>query len=78
MLRKVLVILDAVLGWRARLLGAVQIGRGTTIEWRRLRRVSGNQLLSRHHSAVQRDESLCRQPAAAVRRLPRLSGTCGS
>jgi len=37
-------LIDTVLGWRARHSRAVQIGRGTTIAWRRLKRVSGNLL----------------------------------
>ena len=45
MLRGLVVnIIDAVLGWRSRSSGAVSIGRGTTIAWRRIRRVSGNRL----------------------------------
>jgi galactoside O-acetyltransferase len=45
MLKHILVALvDNMLGWKARLSGAVQIGRGTIIAWRRLKHVSGNLL----------------------------------
>jgi acetyltransferase-like isoleucine patch superfamily enzyme len=45
MLRHILItLIDTVLGWRARHSRAVQIGRGTTVAWRRLKRVSGNML----------------------------------
>lgn len=37
-------LIDVILGWRARRSGAVQIGRGTTIAWRRLKQVSSNLL----------------------------------
>lgn len=35
---------DSVLGWRSRSSGAVSVGRGTTIAWRRVRRVADNRL----------------------------------
>jgi acetyltransferase-like isoleucine patch superfamily enzyme len=37
-------LIDSIIGWRSRLSGAVSIGRGTTIAWRRIRGVSGNYL----------------------------------
>jgi galactoside O-acetyltransferase len=36
--------IDALLGWKSRHSGAVQIGPGTTMAWRRLKHVSGNRL----------------------------------
>jgi acetyltransferase-like isoleucine patch superfamily enzyme len=44
MLRRVVIFIDALLGWKSRRSGAVRVGRGTTIAWRRLKRISGNQL----------------------------------
>jgi acetyltransferase-like isoleucine patch superfamily enzyme len=45
MLRRLIAnIGDAVLGWSTRMSGAVSVGRGTTIAWRRIRRASGNRL----------------------------------
>ncbi len=45
MLRHILItLIDSMLSWKARRSGAVPIGRGTTIAWRRLKRVSGNLL----------------------------------
>jgi galactoside O-acetyltransferase len=53
MLRHTLVtLLDSVLGWKARRSGAVQIGRGTTIAWRRLKQVSGNRLTVGENSII--------------------------
>ena len=42
--RMLVTFIDCLLGWQARGSGAVQIGRNTTIAWRRLKRVSGNLL----------------------------------
>jgi acetyltransferase-like isoleucine patch superfamily enzyme len=45
MLRHALITqVDSLLGWKARRSGAVQVGRGTSIAWRRLKHFSGNQL----------------------------------
>ena len=44
MLRRVVIFIDALLGWKSRRSGAVRVGRGTTIAWRRLKRIAGNQL----------------------------------
>ena len=49
--------IDAVLGWRSRCSGAVTIGRGTTIAWRRIRRVSGNRLRIGDESIIHADIS---------------------
>jgi acetyltransferase-like isoleucine patch superfamily enzyme len=37
-------LIDSIIGWRSRLSGAVSIGRGTTIAWRRINGASGNHL----------------------------------
>jgi acetyltransferase-like isoleucine patch superfamily enzyme len=45
MLRRSIVnMVDAVLGWRSWSSGVVSVGSGTTLAWRRIRRVSGNRL----------------------------------
>jgi acetyltransferase-like isoleucine patch superfamily enzyme len=44
MRRLILTGVDAILGWKSRLSGAVNIGRGSTIAWRRIRQVAGNTL----------------------------------
>jgi galactoside O-acetyltransferase len=36
--------IDSVLGWQSRRSGAVTVGRGTTLAWRRIRRAAGNRL----------------------------------
>ncbi|MFG3591845.1 hypothetical protein [Bradyrhizobium sp. RDI18] len=44
-MRRILIgLIDAILGWKSRLSGAVSIGRGSTIAWRRIRRAAGNAL----------------------------------
>jgi acetyltransferase-like isoleucine patch superfamily enzyme len=56
MLRRVLVkLIDALLGWKSRYSSAVKIGRGTSIAWRRLKRVSGNRLSVGEDSIVHAD-----------------------
>jgi acetyltransferase-like isoleucine patch superfamily enzyme len=58
MLRRVLIAtIDSMLGWKARHSGAVRVGRGTSIAWRRLRRVSGNQLSVGEDSIIRADIS---------------------
>jgi galactoside O-acetyltransferase len=58
MLRHILVTaIDSMLGWKARRSGAVQIGRGTTIAWRRLKHVSGNLLSVGEDSIIHADIS---------------------
>src|SRR5689334_14716059 len=58
MLKHVLINLaDSALGWRSRNSGAVSVGRGTTIPWRRLRRVAGNRLLIGDGSIIHADIS---------------------
>jgi acetyltransferase-like isoleucine patch superfamily enzyme len=44
MRRLILTGADVILGFKSRLSGAVNVGRGSTIEWRRIRRVRGNVL----------------------------------
>jgi acetyltransferase-like isoleucine patch superfamily enzyme len=55
MRRLVLTGVDAILGWKSRLSGAVSTGRGSTIAWRRIRRVAGNALLVGEDSIVHAD-----------------------
>jgi len=54
---RIVSIIDAVLGWRSRSSGAVTVGRGTTIAWRRIRRASGNRLSIGDQSIVHADIS---------------------
>jgi acetyltransferase-like isoleucine patch superfamily enzyme len=54
--RHVLIVLvDSLLGWQARFSGAVRIGRGTTVAWRRLKRMPGNQLSVGDDSIIHAD-----------------------
>jgi acetyltransferase-like isoleucine patch superfamily enzyme len=58
MLRHALIThIDSLLGWRARHSGAVRVGRGTSIAWRRLKHVSGNQLSVGEDSIIHADIS---------------------
>jgi acetyltransferase-like isoleucine patch superfamily enzyme len=58
MLRHILVTLvDSMLGWKVRRSGTILIGRGTTIAWRRLKRVSGNVLSVGEDSIIHADIS---------------------
>jgi len=58
MLRHILVTaIDSMLGWKARRSGAVKIGRGTTIAWRRLKQVPGNLLSVGEDSIIHADIS---------------------
>ena len=50
-------LIDSLLGWNARHSGAVRIGRGTTIAWRRLKRAAGNQLSVGEDSIIHADIS---------------------
>jgi acetyltransferase-like isoleucine patch superfamily enzyme len=50
-------LIDSMLGWKARRSGAVQIGRGTTIAWRRLKHISGNLLSVGEDSIIHADIS---------------------
>ena len=63
---RIVSIIDAVLGWRSRSSGAVTIGRGTTIAWRRIRRASGNRLSIGDQSIVHADIS-CEEKGGEVR-----------
>ena len=57
-MRDVLISLaDSALGWRSRISGAVSVGRGTKIAWRRLRGVAGNRLSIGDNSIIQADIS---------------------
>ena len=42
--RTLISLIDSALGWRSRRSGAVQVGRGSTIAWRRTKHVTGNML----------------------------------
>ena len=56
MLRRALMnSIDSLLGWKSRHSGAVQIGRGTTLAWRRLKRISGNRLSVGEDSIIHAD-----------------------
>jgi acetyltransferase-like isoleucine patch superfamily enzyme len=58
MLRHALIThIDSLLGWKARHSGAVRVGRGTSIAWRRLKHVSGNQLSVGEDSIIHADIS---------------------
>jgi acetyltransferase-like isoleucine patch superfamily enzyme len=50
-------VIDAILGWKSRLSGAVKIGHGSTIAWRRIRRAAGNALSVGENSIVHADIS---------------------
>jgi galactoside O-acetyltransferase len=57
MLKYMVTLIDFMLGWKVRRSSAVQIGRGTTIVWRRLKHVSGNLLLVGEDSIIHADIS---------------------
>src|SRR5258705_1097540 len=57
MRRFIVVVIDAILGWKSRLSGAVNVGRGSTIAWRRITRVAGNALSIGEGSIVHADVS---------------------
>src|SRR4051794_23058370 len=58
MKRRILIrLIDCVLGWKSRRSGAVHIGRGTTIVWRRIRHVAGNLLSVGEDSIIHADIS---------------------
>ena len=57
MRRLILAGVDAILGWKSWLSGAVSTGRGSTIAWRRIRQVAGNSLLVGEDSIVHADIS---------------------
>ncbi|WOH48831.1 acyltransferase [Bradyrhizobium sp. sBnM-33] len=57
-MRRILIgLIDAILGWKSRFSGAVSIGRGSTIAWRRIRRAAGNVLSVGEDSIVHADIS---------------------
>jgi acetyltransferase-like isoleucine patch superfamily enzyme len=47
--------IDALLGWKSRISGAVDIGRGTAIAWRRIKGASGNRLSVGEDSIIHAD-----------------------
>ena len=58
MLRRAITnVVDAALGWRSRVSGAVHVGRGSTIAWRRIRRAAGNSLSIGEDSLIHADIS---------------------
>jgi acetyltransferase-like isoleucine patch superfamily enzyme len=57
MRRLVIVVIDAIIGWKSRLSRAVNVGRGSTIAWRRIERVAGNALSIGEDSIVHADIS---------------------
>lgn len=52
MRRLILKGIDSILGWKSRLSGAVNVGQGSTIAWRRIRRATGNTLTIGEQSLV--------------------------
>lgn len=48
-------LIDSLLGWKCRHSGAVHIGRGTTIAWRRIKYVAGNSLSVGEDSIIHAD-----------------------
>jgi acetyltransferase-like isoleucine patch superfamily enzyme len=52
MLNHLIAWIDSLLGLRLRRQGAVQVGQGTRLVWRRLKRVAGNRLTVGDHSIV--------------------------
>jgi acetyltransferase-like isoleucine patch superfamily enzyme len=46
-------LIDSMLGWKLRRQGAVTVGQGTKLVWRRLNRAAGNRLTVGEHSIVQ-------------------------
>jgi acetyltransferase-like isoleucine patch superfamily enzyme len=57
-MRRILVrLIDSLLGWKSRRSGAVHIGRGTTIAWRRIKHVAGNSLTVGEDSIIHADIS---------------------
>lgn len=52
-MRRLLHLIDALLGWPARRSGAVSIGRNAAVVWRRIRQVAGNRLSIGDSSIIQ-------------------------
>ncbi|MBI5321105.1 acyltransferase [Bradyrhizobium sp.] len=52
-MRGLLNLIDALLGWNVRRSGAVSIGRGAAVVWRRIRQVAGNRLSIGQDSIIQ-------------------------
>lgn len=55
MRRLAIYLVDLVFGWRSFISGGVTAGRGTTMAWRRIRRISGNQLQVGDQSIIHAD-----------------------
>jgi acetyltransferase-like isoleucine patch superfamily enzyme len=55
MLGRFLSLIDSLLGWRSRCSAAVHVRNGSTIAWRRVRRVSGNRLSIGENSIIHAD-----------------------
>jgi acetyltransferase-like isoleucine patch superfamily enzyme len=53
MLRYLMGLADALLGWKCRRQGVVQVGQGTKLLWRRINRATGNRLTIGDQSIVQ-------------------------
>lgn len=53
MLKRLVILVDALLGWKSRRLGTVQVGRRTTLAWRRLRQIAGNRMSIGEDSIIQ-------------------------
>lgn len=52
-MRALLNLIDAMLGWNVRRSGAVSLGRGAAVVWRRIRQVAGNRLSIGQDSIIQ-------------------------
>ena len=57
MVRRFLGLIDALLGWKSRWSATVHVGNGSTVAWRRIRRVSGNRLSIGENSIIHADIS---------------------
>jgi acetyltransferase-like isoleucine patch superfamily enzyme len=57
MVRRFLGLIDALLGWKSRCSAEVHVGNGSTVTWRRIRRVSGNRLSIGENSIIHADIS---------------------
>lgn len=52
-MRQLLNMVDALLGWNVRRSGAVSVGQGSAVAWRRIRQVAGNRLSIGQNSIIQ-------------------------
>jgi len=68
MARQILIkLIDSLLGWKSRRSGAVHIGRGTTIAWRRIKHVAGNSISIGEDSIIHADISFEEEHGGEVR-----------